>query len=460
MIYGRKKFMELAKKYKNNPKAWEKFNEDKKNIPFFKNIKIDQTKNENIAYNKSIVRYHNKENSKQNTGNTNITQKSRDLKNESKNGIRQLIRDHNMKKSNYISEVQERQKQYTINSTIQEWHNFLKHKEVEDPQERKDIINFYLFLQNLQGNDILNCPSLKEAWLGKGVNGAVLKINGKVYKYENYNAKEINSLNLLSQLKRDNEIETEKFRGKNNKDINEINSSKYVNAPSMFGEYAKNDKKMVSEYDEIARCTFWELMEKQKELRKKIKSQKGWDKWILLQQLIVGNLVTQILKALNLLHSHNQVHGDLHCNNILVSTRQSLRRGNFKIKFLLHDRGYDSGLIGLRNNLKERVGFENQVLQKKSSEIFNVLCSKNTKVNRGVVIDYLKMWDLEELLRDVYGCLNKVGLREDFLEGLSEALSVLKCSEDATEALQSPEITVLRRIVNDLNSNSDIDNFL
>ena len=153
---------------------------------------------------------------------------------------------------------------------LEKWDNFLRLKgDIKNRERRKGIINFYLEEMKKRGKSVFSAPSIDSAWLGGGIKGAVLKINGKALKYEDYDPDEEENLEKIANMKFDNYQIAKRYIGRNRKSIRNINASKYINAPSTLEvlEDANGKYKMVTKY-EISKCDFDILIKKQKKTKK------------------------------------------------------------------------------------------------------------------------------------------------------------------------------------------------
>lgn len=367
---------------------------------------------------------------------------------------------HTLKQDDFFKNIRSKKglsdsdKQKKLNA----WYAFLQNKGYDDTKI-KQIINFYMMKNNYD----IDLASLPDDWLGGGVYGLVIKHNGKAVKFEDLDRHEKQCLLKLSEIKKQNHDKTKNYIGKKEKLIDQINASKHINAPLSISDLQMGRKnKMISEYEQ-AKYDFYTLVDKQKELKAKMYR----ESWLHYQKVILASAVSQTLKSLSIVHSAGEAHGDLHGGNILVSVRQSEKSGKDKIKFLLHDRNYVSGLYYLRdicNNKEISWDIYHKNLDKsKMIQLANKVAPlkgvKNNSVNP-LWIDYLQIWDLNCLHDDVEYYLQKVKLNNEhsqFFKALRAALKRLDKCKNATEALDSQEVSILRKWANELNNASRYD---
>ena len=351
-----------------------------------------------------------------------------------------------------------------INYNYDEARKFLKKK--IDPER---IINAHKKLVKNRKREEKPIPRLEDSFVNAGQVGSLFKLDGKAIKVDDFGRKKLardTEFNLLERFKKIKESQPEST-GKNRKKISEINAGKWMNAPDDLK--LTFDGMIISEY-ELANCDFKKLIKIQRKAAENCVtiSQKG--DWSFVQELILKNAYTQLIKQLAAIHKDNQTHGDLHSGNILVSIRKT-KKGFSKIAFKLHDRAPWSGINWVMDKsvhadfLSRHPGFEKDFDKISKYEHYNL--NRYNELEKVVHdnLPLLQAWDVDMLWKDLSIYLDKVidSNNEDWVlrvtrpwyDQFDVGLRFLNNCNNAIQALNSSWCSKFRQDLNNLNHKWD-----
>ena len=345
----------------------------------------------------------------------------------------------------------------------------MKKKRLDDGIDPERIINTHKKLMENRMCEKKPISRLEDSFVNAGQMGSLFRLDGKAIKVDDFGSEELardTEFNLLKRFKNIKESQPEST-GKNRKKINEINAGKWMNAPDDLK--LTSDGMIISEY-ELANCDFKKLIKIQRKAAENCvtRSQKG--DWSFVQELILKNAYTQLIKQLAAIHKDNQTHGDLHGGNILVSIRKA-KKGFSKIAFKLHDRAPWSGITWVMNKsinadfLSRHSGFERDLNKISKYEDYDL--NKYNELEKVVHdnLPLLQAWDVDMLWRDLSIYLDEVidsnnenwvlRVTRPWYDQFDVGLQFLNKCNNAVQALNSSWCSKFRQDLNTLNHEWD-----
>ena len=356
-----------------------------------------------------------------------------------------------------------------INYNYDESRKFLKKKRLDDGIDPERIINTHKKLMENRMCEKKSTSRLEDSFVNAGQVGSLFKLDGKAIKVDDFGRKKLardTEFNLLKRFKKIKESQPEST-GKNRKKISEINAGKWMNAPDDLK--LTSDGMIISEY-ELANCDFKKLIKIQRKAAENCvtRSQKG--DWSFVQELILKNAYTQLIKQLAAIHKDNQTHGDLHGGNILISIRKT-KKGFNKIAFKLPDRAPWSGINCVTDKsvhadfLSRHPGFEKDLDKISKYKHYNL--NKYNELEKVIRdnLPLLQAWDMNMLWTDLNIYIDEVidsnskdwicKITEPWYDEFDLGLQFLGNCDNAMQALDSSWCYKFREDLNTLNHEWD-----